>query len=117
MDTVFVSREATKPVEMLAGVVRRTMGTGEKMMLVEVELAKDAVVPLHKHIHEQVGYIVSGKVRFVIDGRANILSTGDSYAIPGNVEHEATALETSVVIDVFSPPREEYRTSYVPNES
>jgi quercetin dioxygenase-like cupin family protein len=78
-------------------------------MVIEVTLDKGAVVPMHDHPHEQVGYVVRGRVQFVINGETLIAETGDSYAIAGGIPHEATALEDSVVIDVFSPPREEYR--------
>jgi quercetin dioxygenase-like cupin family protein len=97
------------PVEMLPGVIRRTLTDGERMMLCEVRMQKDAVVPLHTHPHEQTGYLVSGRCRFQLGDEVRELGAGDCWMVPGGVEHEATALEDSVFIDVFSPPREEYR--------
>jgi quercetin dioxygenase-like cupin family protein len=97
------------PVEMLPGVIRRTLTDGERMMLCEVRMQKDAVVPLHTHPHEQTGYLVSGRCRFQLGEEVREIGAGDCWMVPGGVEHEATALEDSVFIDVFSPPREEYR--------
>lgn len=105
----FIINDDVSPVTMLTGVVRRTMATGEAMMLCEVTLDAGAIVPMHQHIHEQVGYVVRGRVSFEIDGETLILGAGDSYAIGSNIPHEARAIEDSIVIDVFSPPREEYR--------
>ena len=69
---------------------------------------KGATVPIHKHHHEQVGFVVSGKVKFIINGEGTILEKGDSYAMPGNTEHGMEALEESEVIDTFTPIRKEY---------
>lgn len=102
-------RSSAKPVEMMPGVVRRTLSDSERMMLIEVVLEKSAVVPLHDHPHEQMGYLVSGRVLFELGDEKRELSAGDSWLVPGNVPHQVTALEPSVAIDVFTPPREEYR--------
>jgi quercetin dioxygenase-like cupin family protein len=102
-------RSSVNPVEMLPGVVRRTMGEGERMMLIEVTLDNGAEVPLHTHPHEQVGYLANGRLLFQIGDEKRELSAGDSWLVPSNVPHQVTALETSVAIDIFSPPREEYR--------
>jgi quercetin dioxygenase-like cupin family protein len=100
---------SAKPVEMLPGVIRRTITDGAKMMLCEIRMEAGAVVPLHTHPHEQTGYLVSGRCRFRLGDEVLELSPGDSWMVPGGAEHEATALEDSVFVDVFSPPREEYR--------
>ena len=101
------NRDATA-VEMFPGVVRRTLNSGDRTTLIEVTLAQDAVVPTHTHPHEQIGYVVSGRVRFEIAGEAQELRAGDSYLVPGEASHLVTALEPSVCIDCFSPVREEY---------
>jgi quercetin dioxygenase-like cupin family protein len=102
-------RSSAKPVEMQPGVVRRTLSDSERMMLIEVTFGDGAVVPLHSHPHEQVGYLVSGRVLFELGDERRELSAGDSWLVPGDVPHQVTALEPSVAIDVFTPPREEYR--------
>jgi quercetin dioxygenase-like cupin family protein len=104
-----IHHDNVPPVEMLPGVIRRTMTHGERMMLIEFNLADGAVVPMHTHPHEQNGYLVSGRMRLEVGDEARDLSPGDCWMIPGGVPHEATALEPSVIVDIFSPPREEYR--------
>jgi len=96
------------PVEMLPGVVRRTLCSADRMTICEFTLDKDAVVPLHTHEHEQAGYVVRGRVIFEIGGETRELRAGDGYLIGSNVSHATTALEESVAIDIFSPPRTEY---------
>lgn len=96
-------------VDMMPGVSRKVMTDGEKMMLVEVTLDAGAVVPMHTHPHEQTGYVARGKMRFEIGGETTELGPGDSWMIPGGVPHEATAIEACVVLDIFSPPREDFR--------
>jgi quercetin dioxygenase-like cupin family protein len=84
---------------------------GEKAMLSEVTLQKGFVVPTHHHDNEQFACILSGKLRFTINEGAKDQHTIDAPAgavlhLPGNVPHSATALEDSVVLDIFSPPSE-----------
>ena len=102
-------RHEVEPIEMLPGVFRRTMTEGDKMMLVEVHMDEGAVVPMHAHPHEQTGYLASGRCRLQIGDDVRELEPGGCWMIPGDVPHEATALEASVFVDIFSPPREEYR--------
>ncbi len=106
----FTRHDSPNPVEMLPGVIRRTLTAGDKMMLIEVHLEPGAVVPMHTHPHEQTGYVVSGSMRLQIGAETLDVNPGDAYMIPGGAEHEATALgQRTVIVDVFSPPREEYR--------
>jgi quercetin dioxygenase-like cupin family protein len=95
-------------VEMLPGVVRRSIVHGERTSLHELHIDKDAVVPLHTHPHEQTGYIASGRVVFEIGGEKRELAAGDAYCVPGEMPHGVVALEDCVCIDVFSPVRTEY---------
>jgi quercetin dioxygenase-like cupin family protein len=107
---MLIHRSSATPVEMLPGVVRRTLNEGARTMLIEVTLEQGAVVPPHTHPHEQIGYLASGRLLFEVGDERRELSAGDSWLVPPNVPHQVTALEPSVAIDVFSPPREEYRT-------
>lgn len=109
-DGYFVAPDDIEQIEMLTGVHRRTMATTDEAMLCQFFLEKDSVVPIHNHMNDQVGYLVSGKIEMTIGKQVCILKPGDSYAIPGGIHHSAKALEDSWVIDVFSPPREDYRT-------
>ncbi|MGJ3239505.1 MAG: cupin domain-containing protein [Anaerolineae bacterium] len=109
-DGYFVGTQDTEQIEMIEGVHRRTMATTDEAMLCQFVLETDAVVPTHHHMNDQVGYVVSGKIEMTIGDKVQVLKPGDSYAIPGGIHHSAIALEDSVIIDVFSPPREDYRT-------
>lgn len=107
---MLVRRSTVTAVEMLPGIVRRTLNAGERTMLVEVSLDGGAVVPWHSHPQEQVGYLVSDRLLFELgDSERLEAEPGDSWLVPSNVLHQATALEASVAIDIFSPPREDYR--------
>lgn len=106
---VFIHNSEIEPVEMFPGVLRRTLGITNSMMVCEVVLIEGSQVPAHQHVHEQTGYIVSGQVEFTIGDETTILYPGDSYAVASNVVHSVRPLVASVVIDVFSPVREEFR--------
>ncbi len=64
--------------------------------------------PLHRHPNEQSGYVVSGRYVIVIDGVRETIGPGDSYCIPGNIDHSVEVIEPGEVLDFFSPPREDY---------
>ena len=68
-------------------------------------------IPGHSHPQDQAGYVVSGKIRVSVEGESSDLGPGDSYSAPSGAVHSAIALERTVVVDTFSPPREDYRTS------
>jgi quercetin dioxygenase-like cupin family protein len=109
-----VTNRSAAPVEMGPGLVRRALACGERMLLVEVEVARGSVVPQHAHPHEQVGYVASGKIEFTLGDADSpidrmLLSAGDGYTIPGGLPHSVVGVEDAVVVDVFSPVREEYR--------
>lgn len=93
---------------LLPKVVLRTLAHGERTLLGEFRIAKGGVIPPHSHPHEQTGYLVSGLLRFTIDGKSSDAKPGDAWCIAGGVEHGAVALEDTVVIEMFSPVREEY---------
>jgi quercetin dioxygenase-like cupin family protein len=90
------------------GVRLRTVAHGEKTHLTEVVLAKGSVIPAHAHPHEQTGYLVSGRVLFGIGPETFETRPGDGWNIGGGVPHGVEALEDSVIIEVFAPPREDY---------
>ena len=105
---MFVQGDAVKQVEMAPGVLRRTLGHGTQMLLVEFNLAAGSGVPTHSHPHAQVGYVVRGSLRLTIGDETRTCNAGDSYYIPGDVPHEGVTVEDSLVIDVFHPTREDY---------
>jgi len=90
------------------GCRRRVLATGGGLMTVEFQFDKGAIGALHSHPHEQVGYVVSGRFKFTMDGKDTILAVGDSYYVPSGVVHGAEALEEGVLLDVFTPQRQDF---------
>lgn len=108
-DPHYITPNDAEQVLMPNGVYRRTMATTDHMMLIEALLLRDTVVPEHSHMQEQIGYVARGQIEFTIGGETRICNPGDSYAIPGDVPHSARALIDTILVEVFSPPREDYR--------
>jgi len=90
------------------GVKRKILGYDKNIMMVKVGFEKGAVGYVHKHPHTQVSYVASGKFEIQIGGEKKILSEGDCYFIPSNIEHGAVNLEPGILIDVFTPVREDF---------
>lgn len=78
------------------------------MMVVELTFEKGAVGTMHRHVHEQVGYVISGKLELADEQDKVILEAGDSYYMAPNEEHGVTALEETKLLDVFTPMREDF---------
>ena len=93
---------------MIPGLIRRTLVSGSELMICRFDLDRDVVIPSHAHPHDQAGYVVSGKIRITVDGKSCDLGAGDSYSAPSGALHSAVAMEASVVVDTFSPPRDDY---------
>jgi len=94
--------------ELLDGVRLKSMVHGSATHLTEVRFVKGAVVPEHEHPHEQTGYLISGSLRFFGAGEETVVAPGDCWNFASGIPHGAEALEDSVVIEVFSPIREDY---------
>ena len=97
--------------EPLKGTITRRMITGSSMMIAEVRLAKGDVVPKHAHHNEQITYITAGALHFTLgeeQDREVTVHAGEVLVIPPHVPHSAVALEDTIDIDVFSPPREDW---------
>jgi quercetin dioxygenase-like cupin family protein len=90
------------------GVHYKNLGRGKNTSIHEFRLDKGIVVPTHSHPHEQTGYLVSGRMYFVVEGQKVLVQTGDGWCIPGDAAHGVEVLEDCFVIEVFSPAREEY---------
>ena len=104
----------TVAVEQLTDNIKRRMIVGTNEMLVRWEFIKGAVAARHSHPHEQIVVMVHGKLRLIVGDAETILGHDDIVVIPPNTPHEAHALEDTVVIDVFSPPREDFLTGNRP---
>lgn len=95
-------------IEMFPGVVRRRLAATELLYQMTVDLATGAEVPLHKHPHEQLSYVVSGRLRFQLGDSLVEAGPGETVVIPGETPHAVWALTDCLVIDTFAPCRTEY---------
>jgi quercetin dioxygenase-like cupin family protein len=96
------------PLEDLNPLLQRQFVVGQEIMLARVLLKKGCIVPQHSHHNEQLTYIVEGALKFWIDGREIVVHAGETLCIPSNMPHKAEALEDTVDLDVFAPPRADW---------
>ncbi len=99
------------PREKVTDMLERRLITGERMMLAHVYLKKGCIVPRHAHENEQISYILEGALRFWLgedEAEELVVGAGEVLHIPSNVPHKAIALEDTLDVDVFSPPREDW---------
>jgi len=99
------------PIERLNDKLGRRLVTGEKVMLAHVYLKEGCVVPMHHHDNEQITYVLEGALEFTIGkegGQKVIVRAGEVLHIPSNLPHMALALEDTLDVDVFSPPRQDW---------
>lgn len=96
-------------VNAMDGIRRKTLVFGDNMLLTEFRMISGKTLIMHRHPQEQTGYLVSGHIVLTIGGEPHDLGPGDSWSIPGDVDHGASVLEDSVAIEVFSPVREDYK--------
>jgi quercetin dioxygenase-like cupin family protein len=95
-------------LETLNPLLQRQLIVGENVMLARVLLKKGCIVPLHSHVNEQLSYILQGALKFLIDGREIVVRAGEVLTIPSNMPHQAEALEDTVDLDIFNPPRADW---------
>ncbi len=96
-------------IEMLEGIERKTLVYGNHTLMSEFKLGQGKTLPMHKHPHEQSGYLVSGHMILIINGERQEMRPGDSWCIHGNIEHGAEIREDSIAVEVFSPVREDFK--------
>jgi quercetin dioxygenase-like cupin family protein len=99
------------PKETVTPLLDRRLITGERMMLAHVYLKKGCVVPMHSHDNEQLTYVLDGVLRFWIGDEAGEpidIGPGEVLVIPSHVPHKAMALEDTLDVDVFCPPRQDW---------
>lgn len=92
------------------GVKRQIMGHDDHILVVKVAFEKGSIGPIHDHIHSQSTYVESGEFEVSIDGVKKVLKGGDGFYIPPHAPHGAVCLAAGVLIDVFSPIREDFFT-------
>jgi len=90
------------------GIKRQILGYNGQIMMVRVWFEKGAIGDVHSHFHAQVSYVESGVFAVNVDGEIRTLKAGDSFFMPPNIDHGAECLEAGVLLDVFSPVREDF---------
>jgi len=95
-------------IEDLNPLLKRHFIVGQNVMLARVLLKKGCIVPEHSHHNEQVTYILDGALKFWIGGQEIVVRSGEVLTIPPNLPHKAEALEDTVDLDVFNPPRADW---------
>jgi quercetin dioxygenase-like cupin family protein len=99
------------PKEQVTDLLSRRLITGERMMLAHVYLDKGCIVPRHSHENEQITYILEGALRFWLgedEQEQVVVRAGEVLLIPSNLPHKAEALEDTLDVDIFSPPRQDW---------
>jgi quercetin dioxygenase-like cupin family protein len=98
----------TVEVENVSPLFQRQMVIGQNVMVARILLKKGCVVPLHSHHNEQVSYVLEGAMKFWIDGQEILLRAGEVLTIPPHMPHQAEALEDTIDLDIFDPPRADW---------
>jgi quercetin dioxygenase-like cupin family protein len=100
------------PKEELSSTIGRRIVSGERAMIAHVYLAEGAVVPRHEHDNEQITYILEGALEFTLgdgdDAETRVVRAGEVLLIPSGLPHAAVALEDTLDVDVFAPPRQDW---------
>lgn len=101
-------RQDAEPSQPEPGLTRRVLAHNPRLMLVEHHMQQGWAGTRHSHPHDQGVYVVSGRLRVSCGSETFELGAGDTFVVRGGVEHQAWALEPAVVLDVFTPTREDY---------
>lgn len=104
----FGSFSAVRPYQIWNGAVARAVN-GDRLTMAVIDLDPDLDIPEHRHVNEQLGFVLKGSVTMVIAGNAKELSVGETYVIPGDVPHSArTGARGATVVDIFAPVRSDW---------
>ncbi len=96
------------PLEDLNDLLQRHFVVGQEIMIARVLLKKGCIVPEHSHSNEQLTYILQGALKFWIDGKVLVVRAGEVLTIPSNMPHKAEAVEDTIDLDIFCPPRADW---------
>lgn len=107
-DLLVVAHEDGKESAPERGLKRRVLAYNDKLFLAEHEMVKGWSGAMHSHPHDQIVYVVHGHLRVTCQGKTFDVRTGGTFVVRGGVQHGASAIEESLVIDVFTPCREDY---------
>jgi quercetin dioxygenase-like cupin family protein len=103
-----IQRWDDEPIEELTPLIGRQVVHTETMTIARIHLKEGVAVPAHAHPHEQFATVLDGRLRFVVGDVEHEVGRGESMFVPGGVPHEVEALEDSLVLDVFSPVRDDW---------
>ncbi|HEY3939353.1 MAG TPA: cupin domain-containing protein [Bryobacteraceae bacterium] len=96
------------PVETMNPLFDRQFVVGDRVMVARILMKEGCLVPQHSHLNEQISHILSGVLQFTIDGKEIVVKAGEVLLIPPHLPHAALALEDTIAIDTFTPPREDW---------
>ncbi|HEX4022640.1 MAG TPA: cupin domain-containing protein [Acidobacteriaceae bacterium] len=96
------------PLEPMNPLLDRHFVHGEQAMLARILLRKGCIVPMHSHSNEQITYVLEGTLRFTLPDRVVDVAAGEVLVIPGGIPHQAEAMEDTIDLDVFTPPRRDW---------
>lgn len=108
LSDVFFQTENKEWEKVSDGIQRQFVGYDTQIMMVKVKFKKGAIGYVHDHFHAQATYVESGSFEVTIDNEKKVLKAGDGFYIPPNISHGAVCLENGILIDVFSPMREDF---------
>lgn len=90
------------------GVTRKILSYNDNLMMVEVTFEQGAIGTVHTHVHDQICYIAKGSFKFNLNGDERVVKQGDSICIASNLPHGVEALEDAIIVDIFTPMREDF---------
>ena len=106
--TKLVVKKENAVKKQFLGVDFEVLAIGKDSMVTQMLYKESDFVPFHKHPNEQNGYVITGRYKLFFDNKEYILTKGDSYSIPANMEHSMEIIDAGKVIDVFTPIRQDY---------
>lgn len=106
--TKYVVKKENAVNKQFLGIDFEVLAIGKESMVTKMLYKESDFVPFHKHPNEQNGYVISGQYKLIFDKKESIITTGDSYSIPANMEHSMEIIEAGEIIDVFTPVRQDY---------
>ena len=108
MKGIVKHRQQTEPISLSGGTERRILAYEDQLMAVEVSFEAGAEGAPHSHPHTQLSYVLSGSFRYAVEDESVILNPGDSIVVPGGLTHGTVCMEKGVLLDVFTPKRDDF---------
>ncbi len=106
---IFLVNEQENPwIDIAPGIKRRTICSGANMYQMRAELKAGSRLLEHSHAQEQIAHVLNGRMKLIVAGVPHELAAGDAFYLASSVPHGVETIEDTIVIDTFSPPREDY---------